>query len=113
MVGEEDAGEERGGRLEPQPMPRGISLWSLRLSVGAASALAAEHVAVGLEDEVVGECEPQSSALRPVASIWEVVGRRFGFDGEVERHGEAEGVEAGAEVGGGGGEPEADGCGHG
>jgi hypothetical protein len=69
----------------------------------------AEDVLVGGEDEVVLE---DAAEVGVAASGFDVEGVGCGgVDGEVEGHGEAEGVKARAKVGGGSGEPEVKGPG--
>ena len=58
-----------------------------------------ENAGVGGDDEVAFEAGAEGGVAAGGFDV-EVLGGD-GVDGEVERHGEAEGVEAGAEVGGG------------
>ena len=85
-------------------MPRGISLWIWRWSAGARIPAVGQDVEVGGEDEVV--FEPRAEFGVAAGGVDAEVLGGGGVDGEVERHGEAEGVEAGAEVGGGRGQAE-------
>ena len=103
MVGQQDTGEESGGTGSAAHAERDFVV-ELEVKTRGQDAGVGQHVHVGGEDEVVFEAGAEVGVAAGGVDV-EVL-RDGGVDGEVEGHGQTEGVEAGAEVGGGRGQAE-------